>query len=367
MTIRVAAIEVSHWHALNDAAYLRHLVAMPDVELVAIQDSDAGLVARRAAEVGSPPTFTDYRKMLATTRPDFVVALGRHRQMAGIAHDLLDQGYPFLMEKPMGINAPEVEAVAAKAARLDAFVAVPLAQRYGPFATRARELLAAGRFGPLSHIYIRINRPGPARYQAWDCAWMLDPAEAGGGCLRNLGSHGLDMFLHLTGEQAQVTGAQLSRRAHERPVEDYASVMLRSASGILGTVEVGNGFPRDGTDGEWKIAGRDAILTMKDGIMKLATADGGRDPPGRRRHRALFHRRARCARPLAARRAATDQRARLGAGRAVDRPSVRARGQTFVDAPRKLNSTQRRDSNQKTRVSRDMILRVPAEIRSVSH
>jgi integrase len=27
------------------------------------------------------------------------------------------------------------------------------------------------------------------------------------------------MFLHLTGEEAQVTGAQLSRRAHERPVE----------------------------------------------------------------------------------------------------------------------------------------------------
>src|SRR5207245_1755707 len=119
-----------------------------------------------------------------------------------------------------------------------------------------RELIAAGRFGPLSHIYVRINRPGPARYPAWDCAWMLDPSEAGGGCLRNLGPHGLDMFLHLTGEDAQVTGAQLSRRAHERPVEDYASVMLRSASGILGTVEVGNGFPRDGTDGEWKIAGR---------------------------------------------------------------------------------------------------------------
>jgi predicted dehydrogenase len=72
----------------------------------------------------------------------------------------------------------------------------------------------------------------------------------------------LVLFLHLTGEEAEVTGAQLSRRAHERPVEDYASVMLRSASGILGTVEVGNGFPRDGTDGEWKIAGRDAILTM---------------------------------------------------------------------------------------------------------
>ena len=142
MTIRIAAIEVSHWHALHDAAYLRHLIAMPDVKLVAIQSSDAGLVARRAAEVGNPPTFTDYRQMLATTRPDFVVALGRHRQMAGIAHDLLDQGYPFLMEKPMGINASEVEAVAA---RLDAFVAVPLAQRYRLNENPARVFLPWGR------------------------------------------------------------------------------------------------------------------------------------------------------------------------------------------------------------------------------
>lgn len=280
MTIRIAAVEVSHWHALFDAAYLRHVVAMPDVKLVAIQDSDARIVAKRAAEVGNPPVYRSYREMLSATRPDFVIALGRHRQMAKIAHDLLDAGYPFLMEKPMGVNAAEVEAVADKAARLNAFVAVPLAQRYGPFAKRARELIDAGRFGPLSHIYIRINRPGPARYLAWDCPWMLDPAESGGGCLRNLGSHGFDMFLHLTGEPAEVTAAQISRRAHERPVEDYASVMLRSAGGILGTIEVGNGFPRDGTDGEWKIAGRDAILTMKDNVLKLATAAGDEVLPG---------------------------------------------------------------------------------------
>jgi predicted dehydrogenase len=280
MTIRVAAVEVSHWHALNDAAYLRHLVAMPDVELVAVQDSDAGLVAKRTAEVGNPPTYTDYRAMLSATRPDFVVALGRHRQMAAIAHDLIDLGFPFLMEKPMGISAVEVEGVADKAAKRNAFVAVPLAQRYAPFAKRAGELIAAGRFGPLSHIYVRINRPAPPRYAGWDCPWMLDPAEAGGGCLRNLGPHGFDMFLYLTGEGAEVTGAQFSRRAHETPVEDYASVALRSANGILGTVEVGNGFPRDGTDGEWKIAGRDAILTMKDGVLKLATAKGDETFPG---------------------------------------------------------------------------------------
>ncbi len=280
MPIRVAAIGVSHWHALNDAAYLRHLIAMPDVELVGIQDTDAGLVAKRAAEVGNPPTFTDYHDMLKKLRPDFVVALGRHSQMARIAHDLLDAGYPFLMEKPMGVSAAELEQVAAKAARQNAFVAVPLAQRYGAFAARARELLAEKRLGPLSHIYVRVNRPAPPRYAAWDCAWMMDPAEAGGGALRNLGPHGLDMFLYLTGEEAQVAGAQLSTRAHGNAVEDYASVLLRSKTGILGTVEVGNTFPRDGTDGEWKVAGRDAILTMKDNVVKLATATGDEVFPG---------------------------------------------------------------------------------------
>jgi predicted dehydrogenase len=51
-------------------------------------------------------------------------------------------------------------------------------------------------------------------------------------------------------------------------------VLVRSISGILGTIEVGNVFPRNGTDGEWKVAGRDAILTLKDGVLKLATAEG---------------------------------------------------------------------------------------------
>ncbi len=112
MTIRVAGIEVGHWHSLFDAAYLRHLAAMPDVTLVGLQDGDGGLAKKRAAEVGNPLTFTDYNQMLKETKPDFVMALGRHRQMARIAHDLLDQGYPFLMEKPMGVSADEGQSVA---------------------------------------------------------------------------------------------------------------------------------------------------------------------------------------------------------------------------------------------------------------
>src|SRR5438552_4476415 len=103
--IRLAAIEVSHWHSLHDSAYLRHAVGMPDVELVGVQDPSADIAARRAAALGDPPVFTDYREMLERTRPDFVIALGRHRPTPETAHYLLDRPYPFLMEKPMGVDA----------------------------------------------------------------------------------------------------------------------------------------------------------------------------------------------------------------------------------------------------------------------
>ena len=273
--MRVAAIEVSHWHSLWDAAYLKLLAAMPGVQIVGVQDPDAEVAGRRAAALGHPPAFTDYRRMLAETRPDFVVALGQHRRMAETAHYLLDHDHPFMMEKPLGLNADEVRGVAEKAAARQAFAAVPLPQRYSPFVTRARQMLEAGAFGALSHVYLRLNRPTSARYPAWDSPWMLDPALAGGGCLRNLGSHCFDLFLHLTGEDARVTGAQLSRRVHEQPVEDYAGVQLRSASGVLGTIELGNTVPYDGSDGEFKIAGRDAILILyHDDSMRLITARG---------------------------------------------------------------------------------------------
>jgi predicted dehydrogenase len=273
--LRVAAIEVSHWHSLYDSAYLRHLAGMPDVEIVAVQDPSAAIAAHRAKEVGGPATFTDYREMLVKTRPDFVLALGRHSVMAEIAHHLLDAGYPFVMEKPLGLDAGQVRAVAEKATATRGFVAIPLGQRYSAFTARAKQMLADGAFGPLSHLYLRLNRPTSARYPSWDAPWMLDPAQAGGGCLRNLGTHCLDLFLHLTGESARVTGAQITTRGLGQRVEDYASVLVRSAGGVLGTIEVGNMNPRTGGDGEWKISGRDALLkVVDDRLMRMITREG---------------------------------------------------------------------------------------------
>ncbi len=288
MPIRTAAIEVSHWHALKDAAYLTHLAKIPEVSLVALQDPDAGRAADVASRLdpalGTPRQFTDYRAMLTETRPDFVIALGRHSIMAEVAHHLLDAGIPFLMEKPMGLNAGEVHSIARKAQETGGFAAVPLFQRYLPFVKAAKAGIAEGRFGPLSHISLRNIRPGSDRYVAWGSPWMLDPAIAGGGCLRNVGLHGLDMLLHILGEEVAVTAAQVSTRALGEAVEDYACVQLRSQSGVLAVVEVGNGFPfkraPDAQKGELAgesellLSGRDGMLmATRDGALRTITAD----------------------------------------------------------------------------------------------
>ena len=216
----MAAIGVSHWHSLFDSAYLRHLQDLTGYELVGVQDPVPEIATKRSSALGGVSAFTDYADMLRKTRPDFVIALGRHRDMAAIAHHLLDEGYPFLMEKPMGVHAGEVESVAAKAAAKGSFAAVPLIQRWSAFYARARQLRDDGRLGTVSHFYFRLNRPTSARYPAWDAAWMLDPAISAGGCLRNLGSHGLDLYLALVGEPAEVMAAQVSHRALDAPVDD---------------------------------------------------------------------------------------------------------------------------------------------------
>jgi predicted dehydrogenase len=272
--IKIAAIGVTHWHSLYDAAYLPLLHAMPEVRIVALHDDDAAIAAERASKLGNPPTFRDYKIMLADTKPDFVIALGRPTDMAATAHYLLDNGFPFLMEKPMGYNADEVRGVADKARAVKGFAAVPLPYRYQPQIALAQRLIAEGRLGTLSHIFHRSMRPTSARYPAWGAPWMLDPKVANGGCLRNLGPHGLDVFTLLTGEDAEVTSAQLSARGLGQPVEDFAAVMLRSVSGVVGTVEVSNLYPGQGALAELQVCGSDGMLVVSGGAARVVTREG---------------------------------------------------------------------------------------------
>jgi predicted dehydrogenase len=163
--------------------------------------------------------------------------------MAEEADFLLDERFPFAIEKPGGVTRAEVSALAHKAEATHAFAAVPFVLRQSGMLTAINELAAIDTFIYLSFRWIC----GPTRrYVDWNSSWMLDPAQAGGGCLLNLGVHYLDLFQALaSGSPASVRSATTSHRAEGRAVEDYAVVTL-VAGDAVGMVETGYTYPGPG-------------------------------------------------------------------------------------------------------------------------
>ena len=114
MPKRVAVTEVSHWHSVNDASYLRILRDL-GCDIVGVSDRSARIAGERAEQFGSTP-FTNYRQMIEATKPEFVIALGRHCDMPEIFRFLVDAGVPFVMEKPWGTDPETVAGLARLAA-----------------------------------------------------------------------------------------------------------------------------------------------------------------------------------------------------------------------------------------------------------
>jgi predicted dehydrogenase len=271
MSLRVAVIGVGHWHAA------RHLESLldADVTIVGVSDPDQSVAARVGAGLGCP-AFGDHHALLESTRPEFVAAMPRPYQGAAVVGDVLDAGLPLAVEKPIGLNAAEIEPLVAKARRLDIYTAVPFVNRYN----RLWEAIGAGRGGSL-HASFRIVNGPPQRYADWGCGWMLDPALAGGGAMRNLGIHGADAALMLAGGgKVEVLDARVSFAAHGLAVEDYALAVVRVPDGPIVTIEAGYTFPNAaagmtrGGDSEWRVATSAGYAIERGGQTTLVTAAG---------------------------------------------------------------------------------------------
>jgi predicted dehydrogenase len=255
---RVAVVGVNHYHATSTPNYLRLLQAQK-LDLVGVHAPEGGIAAKWAEQYGSTP-YTDYRAMIDKTKPEFVVALGTHAEMPAEFRYLVETGIPFLMEKPWGIDDRTVNELAALAESKKAWAAVPMPFRYSLFAETAVAMRDRGELGTISHGLLRFNQPGVQRYIDLGSAWMLSKAEAGGGALLNLGIHGIDICRYLTAEEPRVISAVTSRSTHNREVEDYAHVTLRTPSGVIFHTEASYTFPGSGGDQERKLSAQKAFL-----------------------------------------------------------------------------------------------------------
>ncbi len=258
--MRVAFIGAGHYHASLYPSYLRIFANMKDVELVGIHDPIPEVAADRAGRFETKP-YTSYKQMIEETRPEFVMALGRHIDMPDAFRFLVNAGVPFLMEKPWAVDRATFEGLIQLAQSRNAWAAVPFPMRYSHWAETAKHMIESGEAGSISHGIYRMLRPGIQHYYEQDSAWMVSKKEAGGGVLLNLGVHGIDLIRFITGEQPHVVGAATSHSIFNLDVEDYAFITMRTPSGVIFHNEYGYTLPTPGLgDGEKRLDTENMIL-----------------------------------------------------------------------------------------------------------
>jgi 1,5-anhydro-D-fructose reductase (1,5-anhydro-D-mannitol-forming) len=146
----------------------------------------------------------------------------------------LRAGRHVLCEKPMAMNEPEARTMLQAADETGKLLGVAYYRRAYPKVVRAKQLLAAGAIGKpvLAELtcHMWFDGTGPR-------AWLVDPAQAGGGPLFDIASHRIDVLNSLFGQPLRVTG-QLSNAVHHYAVEDNATVLIEYAEGVRAIVDV---------------------------------------------------------------------------------------------------------------------------------
>jgi predicted dehydrogenase len=147
----------------------------------------------------------------------------------------LRAGRDVLCEKPMALDYPGAQSMDQAARDTGRTLGVAYYRRMYPKVERARQWIAAGAIG--RPVFAEATSHDHFDPTGTDRAWLTDPSKAGGGPLRDIASHRIDLFNYLFGEPVRVS-AQLSTLVHSFAVEDNATVMIEYAGGVRGVVDV---------------------------------------------------------------------------------------------------------------------------------
>ncbi|WP_026968734.1 Gfo/Idh/MocA family protein [Algoriphagus terrigena] len=213
---------------------LRHHLALPEVECVAICDVDQNILDKRIAEVETatgkkPQRFTDFRKLLELKELDAVIVGTPDHWHCLIAVAACQVGKDVYVEKPMANSIGECDLMAQAAAKYNRIMQVGQQQRAGRGFIEARDLVQSGALGKIRKVNIWSNfnyglgnmivpetpvpvgvdydfwlGPAPSRafnpnrfHGSWRHFW-----DYGGGLMSDWGVHLLDMAIWVEEEPA---------------------------------------------------------------------------------------------------------------------------------------------------------------------
>jgi predicted dehydrogenase len=210
--------------------HVHHMRADDSLALAAIVDP-MPVAQAWAAELGVP-WHPDLASLLAAGRPDGVIVATPTQSHVELGLQCIAAGLPTLMEKPIANEVPGATRLVEAAEAAGVPLLVGHHRRHNPLLQPAKQAIDSGRLGRLVVVHAICWFHKPAGYFA--PAWRRAPGA--GPILTNI-IHDIDLLRALCGEVASVQ-AEESSAVRGHAVEDTAAILLRFASGVLGTVAV---------------------------------------------------------------------------------------------------------------------------------
>src|ERR1700691_4816308 len=148
---KVGIIGCGWYGGVNLEAFTRNMdlkvVSLCDVNAVSVQKT---LQAISKFQTTTPQTFVDYRQMLESGDHDVVIVATPDHWHALPAIAAMRAGADVYLEKPVGVDVIEGEALVAAARKYGRVVQVNTQRRNSPFLAEAREkYVRSGRLGPI--------------------------------------------------------------------------------------------------------------------------------------------------------------------------------------------------------------------------
>lgn len=239
-SLGIAVVGFGWMGRVHTQAYTRvthHFPGLPvRPELVAVADDVPGRAAEAARSYGFTTATDDWRQVASDPRIDAVSIAAPnflHREI-GIA--MAAAGKHIWIEKPVGLTAADARAVADAVHAGGVQSTVGFNYRNAPAVVAARELIAVGGIGAVTHVRIRLFSDYAAHPDG-ALSWRYERSRGGNGVLGDLASHGVDLARHLLGEITALT-ADTAVFIPERPRPTGATAgHMRSSGGELGPVE----------------------------------------------------------------------------------------------------------------------------------
>ncbi|MBN1343889.1 MAG: Gfo/Idh/MocA family oxidoreductase [Phycisphaerae bacterium] len=238
---------------------------------VVCRRTEAG--ARQAAEAGGYERWTtDPMAVIEADDVDVVHICTPNHQHLPQLKAAMKAGKHIYCEKPVTASLAEAEEIAGLLAGYRGKSQVVLQNRFFPATLRAKQLADEGFLGPITHFraaYLHGGSVDANRAVNWKST-----AAAGGGVIRDLGPHIIDLMHHLIGRFRSVCCTSRiwvrERPSLDRPgttmpidVEDAATMLLRAKDGAFGTVEVSKIATGTEDDLWFELHGRDGAMRFR--------------------------------------------------------------------------------------------------------